>query len=54
MSGLYNETSKPSYGSTPGQPGDDVLPGYIEGACLTINALAPLTSATHSHNVAKK
>lgn len=38
MNGLYNETSKPSYGSTPGQPGDDVFPGYIEGACFVTDS----------------
>ncbi len=34
MHGLDSETSQPSVGAKPGQPGEDVWPGYIEGQCM--------------------
>ncbi len=38
MQGLDQDTFKPSIGANPGQPGEDVWPGYSEAACLVTDS----------------
>jgi hypothetical protein len=38
VQGMHSETNAPSLGSNPGQPGEDVWPGYTEGQCMVIDS----------------
>jgi hypothetical protein len=45
------DTEEASIGANPGQPGEDVWPGYIEGACMVTDSLNNLWLAGYGDDV---